>query len=180
MLTAFGCLQTVAPSGCGCDRGLGAVRRSPQQQLCRKACVEWVARPPRDRRLGVDAQAEGAAGTANMLAVAGRGSMAVRDSLAVRSMEGEPAGAGMDGAAPLVEEAVMVAAEEDEVAEVGRTAAGPVHDVVGVDEPPLTAPRKAAAAVAGGERSRDMRWDAPGAAPNVCLLYTSPSPRDRS
>jgi hypothetical protein len=47
-----------------------------------------------------------------------------------------------------VDEAVVAAAEEDEVSERGGAASGPVVDVVGVEEAAVLAAREATAAVA--------------------------------
>ena len=51
------------------------------------------------------------------------------------------------GVAALVEEAVMVAAQQDEVVEVGRAAVGPEGDVVGIDVAGGAAGKGAAGAV---------------------------------
>src|SRR5512138_2677120 len=55
--------------------------------------------------------------------------------------------------AALVEQAMVEAAEKDQVVEVGLAAAGPVLDVVGLNEPPVRAHREAAAAIARPQRA---------------------------
>ena len=65
----------------------------------------------------------------------------------VRRGELDPSRATMHAEAALVDEAVVVAAELDQVAEVRASAIGPVPDVVGVDVPMLRAARKRAASV---------------------------------
>jgi hypothetical protein len=90
----------------------------------------------------------------------------VGDARAVRPQEVERAVPGaVDGEAVLVEEAVVVAAEQDEVVLAGRAAVRPVVDVVGVEVVASVAAGVAAAAVAAFERGAQWRWDdAPAAA----------------
>src|SRR5262245_60381649 len=56
-----------------------------------------------------------------------------------------------DRVAPLMQQPVVAAAEQDQVRQVGSAAEGPVLDVVSLDEPRAVAPREAAALVAGLE-----------------------------
>jgi hypothetical protein len=53
----------------------------------------------------------------------------------------------LDREAALVDEAMVPAAEEHEVVQAGLAAMGPVSNVVGVHEPPLSAAGKPAAAI---------------------------------
>jgi hypothetical protein len=58
------------------------------------------------------------------------------------------AGAAFDAVAAVVDEAVVVGAELDQVGQVGAAAVGPVVDVVGVEEAALGAAWEAAGGVA--------------------------------
>ena len=59
-----------------------------------------------------------------------------------------------DPPALLVEDAVVVAAQQDEVVQVGTAAPGPVNDVMGVDPATPTAARETTAAVSCPELSQ--------------------------
>jgi hypothetical protein len=82
----------------------------------------------------------------------------IRDKPAVRAPEVQGAMcAPFDPVAALVQEAVMVGAELDEVCEVRASATRPMVDVVGMEEAPLATAGKAAhrvAAVQGAPESR--------------------------
>ena len=56
-------------------------------------------------------------------------------------------GTGFDGEAAFVEGVVMETADQDQVVELGKSAVGPVFDVVGVEPPDRGAARELAAAV---------------------------------
>jgi hypothetical protein len=58
-----------------------------------------------------------------------------------------------------VDEAVVAAAEEDEVREAGLAALGPMSDVVAVDEAAVLAAGEAAASVADSQRAADGGGD---------------------
>lgn len=62
----------------------------------------------------------------------------------------------------------MERAEEDQVVEAGRSAVGPVADVVSMEPPAVAAPGEAARArVAAPERAEEGRGDPAGSAPDV-------------
>src|ERR671915_974113 len=81
-----------------------------------------------------------------------------RHGLAVAAAEAERAPcAAFDPVAALVDEAVVVGAEVDEVGQVGAAAACPVVDVVGVQIAALRAAGEAADGVAALERASERR-----------------------
>jgi hypothetical protein len=78
-----------------------------------------------------------------------RGGRGGRDRLAVGAAEADPSGfAPLDAVAAFVDEPVVVAAELDQVGEVGAAALCPVPDVVRVQEAVLAAAGEAAGSVA--------------------------------
>jgi hypothetical protein len=99
--------------------------------------------------------------------VAGRTRRNGGDGLTVGAPEAErPAGAPFDRVAALVEEAVMVGADVDEVRQVRSPAPRPVVDVVGVQESPLGAAGEAAGAVATLQGAAERRRHASALAPH--------------
>jgi hypothetical protein len=75
------------------------------------------------------------------------------DAPPVGAAEREPALATGEPVPALVQEPVVMAAEEDEVGELRTPTVGPVLDVVGVDEAMARAAGEPAAAVTGRERT---------------------------
>ena len=73
----------------------------------------------------------------------------------------------LEGEASLVNQAVVGAAEENEVGEVGGAAVEPVVDVVGVQPRSVRAAGEAAAVVAQGEGAAEPTGDDAGAAADV-------------
>ena len=74
----------------------------------------------------------------------------------------------VDAVAAFVDEPMVAAAEQEQVAERGRAASRPVVDVVGVEEAAVLAAGKAAAAVAPADRPglRSMLHEELGTAPS--------------
>src|SRR4051812_44659922 len=80
-----------------------------------------------------------------------------------------------DGPVGVVDDVVVVLAEQHQVVKGGRAAVGPVLDVVGVG-PPWWAPAagERAPAVSGDQRPAQPGWDDPGGAADVQRLGRRP------
>ncbi len=107
--------------------------------------VEAVAGRARHAGAGVD---RWGAASDERLAVAALGLGRRADGAAVGAAEGDALSVAVGGVAAFVQQAVVVAAEQQQVGERGVAAVGPVVDVVGVDEAALGAAGELAAVVA--------------------------------
>src|SRR3984957_10329020 len=89
--------------------------------------------------------------------------------MAAVRMQETPAAGGrrLDRDLALVNQAVVQAAQGDEIGEFGLSAVGPVLDVVRIDVALMSAAGETAAAVAGIERAADRRRNAARFAPDI-------------
>src|SRR5207247_1724671 len=71
----------------------------------------------------------------------------------------------VDAVAAFVDEPMVVTAKQQQVLHRRRSAAGPVVDVVGVEEAPVLAAGEAAASIARAQRASEYRRDRPCLAP---------------